>query len=171
MLLQAALQDSCVVDLVRLHTCLNTEAVELCRKTESMESASQGDPQRNLIQIMHEALALMGALPPAALTNASHRPAKLSEPHSVPKSPSLLCHVLEMRPEFSVQRDPNLLMVVCSYDCEIKSKLPQWECMMEIQARSQYRKATAVLIRSQQQPQMSLCDLPSRHGAVLSKFT
>lgn len=42
---------------------------------------------------------------------------------------------------------------------------------MDITVTSKYRIVTAVLIRSQQQPQMPLCDLPSCHYAVLSEFT
>lgn len=136
-----------------------------------MEPASPGNPMCSLIEILLEVPALLEAVPPAALTSLSSTCKSLR---------TLFCAKVNIitlpcpgdASKLFCTTWPNLLMVVCPHNCEITSKLPtQWECMMDIKVTSKHWIVTAVLIRSQQQHQMPLCDLPSWHYAVLSEFT
>ena len=135
-----------------------------------MEPSSREKPTRSLIEILHEAPALLEALPPAALKSLSSTCKTLRTSFYAQVRTITLSCCGDASQVFCTTW-PNLLMVACPHECEMKSKLPaQWEYTMDIQIRDQHWKATAVLIRSQQQPHTPSSDLSRQHCAVLSDF-
>ena len=131
-----------------------------------MKPINQQRPMCRLLQILHEAPALLESFPPAELKNLSATCRSLRTSFcahvkmitlSNPEDASKLCCTTW----------PQLQMVVSINQRDLKSKLSaQWECMLELEAVIK----SAVLIRPRQQLHNPLIDLPSQHYAALSAF-
>lgn len=123
----------------------------------------------SFVDVLHEVPTLLGTAPPTALKalSATCRSLRTSFRAQVKAISNA-----EDASKVCCRAWPRLLMVVCVSGADLDIQLSaQWEYMLGMSLYNACGEGkTAVLIRSCQQPDTALMDLPGQHSAALSAF-